>query len=219
MILVAEGPSAAGKTTWVARWPARHVVPETGRVQLPGASEREEVTRLLVDLNCAKWALAIAAEHAAGIAICDGDPLKLHYDYSLARVGKGSWDQFWASVQASRSAISQKRLGIADLIVCHVPDETTLDRHQRSDPSRARRNFDTHRTLGPALADWYRTLERIDPNRVAWGFPAHLPNRALRPRFDLTLFDEWMRSLPALSNPTRREQPRDATNSDTEPSG
>ena len=128
MILVAEGPSAAGKTTWVARWPVRHLVPETGRVQLPGASEREEVTRLLVDLNCAKWALAIAAEHAAGIAICDGDPLKLHYDYSLARVGKGSWDQFWASVQASRSAISQKRLGIADLIVCHVPDETTLDR-------------------------------------------------------------------------------------------
>lgn len=148
MIVVAEGPSAAGKTTWAARWPAQSLVPETGRVQLPAAPDRGKVARFFVDLNCARWALAIAAERAEGIAVCDGDPLKLHYDHSLARIGRGSWDQFWTSVEASRSVIAHKRLGIADLIVCHVPDETTLKLHQRSDPSRARRNFDVQSSRG-----------------------------------------------------------------------
>jgi hypothetical protein len=87
---------------------------------------------------------------------------------------------------------------MADLVVCNVPGDSTLDRHRRSDPSRTRSNFALHRSLGPALDDWYRTLDRLDPGRVAHGFPGDLPERETRPRFDLRLFDEWMRALPGF---------------------
>jgi hypothetical protein len=196
MILVAEGPSAAGKSRWAAQWPARLVVPEMGRVQPPGGADRDEVARFFVELNTGRWSRAIATERAEGIAICDTDPLKLHYDYCLARVGEGSWEQFQAAVEACRSAIERERLGIADVVVCDVPGDTTLDRRRRSDAARTRRNFAVHRMLGPALADWYRTLEQLEPGRVAWGFPAELPRCDTRQRFDLPLFDEWMQALP-----------------------
>ena len=196
MILVVEGPSAAGKTTWAARWPAELVVPERGRIQRPAAADHDEVARFFVELNCARWSQAIAAEHATGIAICDTDPLKLHYDYCLARTGHGSWEQFQAVVEACRSAIAREQLGIADIIACDVPDDTTLDGRRRSDPSRARRNFAVHGRLGPPLADWYRTLEQLDPGRVVWGFPPTLSRHDARPRYDLLLFDDWMQALP-----------------------
>jgi hypothetical protein len=48
---------------------------------------------------------------------------------------------------------------------------------------------------------WYRTLDGLDPSRVTWEFPDGLPEPATRPRFDLRLFDEWMRSLPGLPPP------------------
>lgn len=196
MILAVEGPSAAGKSTWAAQWPARLVVPETGRVEPPAGADRDEAARFFVELNCARWARAVATECATAIAICDTDPLKLHYDYCLARVGHASWEPFEAGVEASRAAIAREHLGIVDLVVCDVPDDTTLDRLRRSDPARARSNFAVHRTLGPALADWYHALGQLDPGRVAWGFPPDLPQRDMRPRFDLRLFDEWMQALP-----------------------
>ncbi|MEY2518028.1 MAG: hypothetical protein QOJ89_5392 [bacterium] len=207
MILVVEGPSAAGKTTWAGQWPARLLVPETGRARPPAGVDRQAVAEFWVDLNCARWSRAMTIERTAEIAICDTDPLKLHYDYCLARVGKGSWEQFWAGVEACRSAIAGERLGIADLIVCAVPGETTLDRRRDSDPSKARSNFAINRTLGPALVDWYRTLERLDPGRVTWAFPSELPKCEMRPRFGLRIFDEWMRALPGMSHPDRNGSP------------
>jgi hypothetical protein len=168
-------------------------------VQPPAETDRQEVARFFAGLNCARWSQAITTEDSAGTAICDTDPLKLHYDYCLARIGKGSWEQFWAGVGACRRVISCEHLGMADLIVCELPDDSTLYRHRRSDASRARRNFALHRDLGPALGDWYRTLDGLDPGRVAWGFPSVLPQRETRPRFDLHLFDEWMRALPGSS--------------------
>jgi hypothetical protein len=203
MILVVEGPSAAGKSTWVARWPERLVVPESGRVAPPASADRDERARFFIDLNCARWSLAVAAEHAAGMAICDSDPLKLHYGYCLARIGAASWESFWAAVAASRSAIACGHLGIADSIVCAIPDEATLVGRRQSDRSRSRRNFDLHLRLAPALADWYCALERLDPGRVTWELPDALPHPAVRARFDLGLFDEWMRTLPGVVAPGR----------------
>jgi hypothetical protein len=196
MILVVEGPSAAGKTTWTARWPARFVVPETRRAEPPAVADTEKVARYFAGLNCARWSSAIAIEHGEGIAICDTDPLKLHYDYCLARIGHGSWTQFQAGVEACRNAIAGKRLGMADLVICCIPDDAALDRHRHSDLSRTRRNFAIHRALGPALNDWYRTLERLDPGRVVWELPPSLPEPAISARFDLCLFDEWIAALP-----------------------
>jgi hypothetical protein len=199
MILVVEGPSAAGKTTWISQWPARFVVQEIGRVRPPSAADPEEIAACFVALNCARWEQAIAIEHAEGLAICDTDPLKLHYDYCLARTAGGSWAQFWASIEACRSAIVAERLGIADLVCCSIPDAATLDQHRRSDLKRTRRDFTTHQALGPALNDWYRGLERLDPGRLVWEFPRVLPEPATRPRFDLRTFDEWIQALTKSS--------------------
>jgi hypothetical protein len=73
-----------------------------------------------------------------------------------------------------------------------------LDARQRADSTRRRSNFAVNRLLGPALSDWYETLDRLDPGRVEWAFPGRLPEPARRARYDLQLFITWMAELPGL---------------------
>jgi len=193
---VVEGPSAAGKTSWVSRFDTRIAIPETGRVEPPPALSPEGRADFWVDKNCPRWAAAIEVERVYGAAICDTDPLKLHYDYSLARAGAGSWEQFELSQARCRDAMERRHLGIADIVLVSLPDDTTLERHWRSDTTRSRRNFELHRRLTPAIRDWYDALAHLDASRVMWSFPAALPDMVTRPCFDLRLFDAWMRSLP-----------------------
>jgi hypothetical protein len=128
--------------------------------------------------------------------VCDTDPLKLHYDYCLARVGAAPWDRFEAGVAMVATAIASRTLGIADIVLVHIPDDATLTRQRALDSTRNRRNFELHRRLGPALRDWYAVLDRLDPGRVMWQNPARVPPTVDRPRFDPDLFDAWMAQLP-----------------------
>ena len=194
MIVVVEGPSAAGKTTWLARWPAADVVAEHGGIVVPPERAADEAT-FWSELNAARWAQALAIEARAGHALCDGDPLKLSYDYCLARIGEAAWSRFDAGVAACTDAITDRRLGIADAIFCSIPDEATLAARRAADPTRRRRNFDVNGRLGPALADWYAALERLDPGRVQWSFPEQVPDGAPRDRYDVGLFARWMAGL------------------------
>jgi hypothetical protein len=196
VIVVVEGPSAAGKSSWVSQFDTRIVIPETGRLEPQQALSPEAHADFWVDKNCQRWAAAIGVERIHGTAICDTDPLKLHYDYSLARVGVISWGQFELSLTRCRAEIERCRLGIADVVLVSLPDGTTLERNRRSDTTRTRRNFELHRRLTPAISDWYSGLAYIDASRVAWSFPGDVPDQVSRPRFDVPLFDEWMRALP-----------------------
>lgn len=137
---------------------------------------------------------------AQGIAVCDSDPFKLHYPWSLWRTGhahRGYWE---AALEASRPVFGAGRLGIADLILVTIPDRDELIRRRNEDDSRRRRKFDLHAQLTPALAEWYGAIEELDPGRVIWrlpleGLPGKFPSR--EPRSGTKLFDALLACLPA----------------------
>lgn len=81
MIVAVEGPSAAGKTTW-CRTHAAQFVPEympTGAG--PDGSTPDVQADYWVKINSGRWAEAVELERSTGLAICDSDPLKLHYSW------------------------------------------------------------------------------------------------------------------------------------------
>jgi hypothetical protein len=196
MIVVFEGPSAAGKTTWAARWPAASVVAETGPVEVPTMLDVDEIAQAWADLDARRWSTAVATEAATGLAVCDTDPLKLHYSYCLARVDAGDWAVFDAGVRACRRAIAAQRLGIADLVACWIPDDAVLVAQREGDVTRGRRNFARHRRMAGPLRDWYEALAALDPGRVMWQFPDLVDDVPVRDRYDIELFDAWMAALP-----------------------
>jgi hypothetical protein len=194
VIVAVEGPSAAGKTTWIRRV-APHLEVAEHRALRPPAGDVTGVAAFWTSANAQRWHAALQTEAAAGAALCDTDPLKLHYEFCLVRIGLGTLDGLRAGVIACRAAIVDGALGLVDLVICNVPDEATLIHHRDTDHGRQRRNFDVHRRLGPPLVEWYSALEQLDRGRVMWGFPEALPNAPRRDRYDLDLYDAWMALL------------------------
>ena len=80
MIVAVEGPSAAGKTSWCRANAPDFVAEYTPVGNRPDA---EQPARFWTGVNSQRWSNAIELETATGTAICDSDPLKLHY--SLAQ--------------------------------------------------------------------------------------------------------------------------------------
>lgn len=199
VIIAVEGPSAAGKTTSAARLGGERIIAETGQLVPPAGLSVGELAAFWSRVNARRWAAALAVEREIGVAVCDTDPLKLHYDYCLARVGAASWNRFDVGVEAATNAIGQRSVGIVDFVAVGLPDDDTLERQRIADSTRRRRNFDLHRKLGPALRDWYEALDRLDPGRVVWSFPTALPALIERDRYDLDLFLAWIAELPRTS--------------------
>ena len=135
VIVVVEGPSAAGKTTWCSAQVYEHVIAETGRVAPPAELSDDGLAGFWHDLNCRRWATAMDVETQYGLAVCDTDPLKLHYDYCLARVGVASWDRFDAGAALAAEAIASRALGIAGIVLVNIPDDETLSQQRSSDPA------------------------------------------------------------------------------------
>lgn len=205
MIVVVEGPSAAGKTTWTARHcdPAV-IVAETSAAEAAAAPDQREhpqaAARFWARLNSARWEQARRTEEAHGIAVCDTDPFKLHYAWTLWRTGHANRGHWATALEASRPAFDEGRLGLADLILVTIPGQDALIRRRDGDQSRRRRNFDLHVQLAPALAEWYRAIERLDPARVIWHLPPEgLPGRVSprEPRSGSQLLDALLAHLPA----------------------
>lgn len=204
MIVVVEGPSAAGKTTWTARHcdPAVIVAESTAAQAAAGPDQREyprEAAEFWAQLNSARWEQALRIEEASGVAVCDSDPFKLHYPWTLWRTGHAHRNAWTIALEASRPFFDTGRLGLADLILVTIPDRDTLIRHRDGDSSRRRRNFDLHVQLAAALAEWYRAIEQHDPARVIWrlppeGLPGKLPPR--EPRSGIHVLDALLARLP-----------------------
>lgn len=105
------------------------MVAEIARIEPPAAASDGVLARFWNDVDCRRWAEALEVESESGLAICDTDPLKLHYGYCLARIGVASWDRFEAGVAAATDSVGSCRLGIADLVLVSIPDER--DRYDR----------------------------------------------------------------------------------------
>lgn len=205
MIVVAEGPSAAGKTTWTARHcdPAVIIAETTAAQAAAGPDQREyprEAAGFWAQLNSARWEQARRIEQSYGVAVCDSDPFKLHYPWTLWRTGHAHRNTWTLALEASRPFFDAGRLGLADLILVAIPDRDTLIRRRDGDGSRERRNFDLHVQLAAALTEWYRAIEQLDPARVIWrlppeGLPDKLPPR--EPRSGRNVLDDLLARLPA----------------------
>jgi len=190
MIVVVEGPSAAGKTTWCRRhaslWFAE-----------PGRWPMERILRYQID----RWHQAVAADARGEVVVLDGDPFKLYYPWARWRAGDLDDEDWNSMVEASRQQFAAGDHGLADLVLYRDPGVIELRRRKDADQTRTRRNFERHTSMRPRFRQWFEAIARLDPGRVVWDHPAEgLTDELLalgrRPsRSEPALFDDLLASL------------------------
>lgn len=191
MIVVVEGPSAAGKTTWCRRNASRWLPePERGPI--------DQILRYQVE----RWHHAVAADAAGELVVLDGDPFKLYYSWAEWRTGALDESEWEATVETTRRQFIDEDYGIADLVLYSDPGEAELRRRKEADRTRSRRGFERHTAMRPHFAQRYQAVSTLDPNRVVWEHPAEglsddlLELRRRRSRSDPGLFDHLLARLP-----------------------
>ncbi|GGK92440.1 hypothetical protein [Mangrovihabitans endophyticus] len=199
MIVVVEGPTAAGKTTWCRRHVGRFVAgyARTGKEPADGPALARHWARVAMR----RWAEAEELERLDGVAFCDTDPIRLHYAWGMAALGLAPRAQFDRELAVVRVAMQTGRLGFADAVLVGLPDVATLQRRRDEDPTRRRRNFATHVQLREPLRQWYATLDALDPGRVHWDLPTDGTPKLPEPRPErssVALLDALVEALPPL---------------------
>lgn len=201
MIIAVEGPSAAGKTTWCRKAVDEFIGEYVPTGVEPDGSDPEHQARYWTGVNADRWSQAIELEHRAGLAVCDSDPLKLHYSWCLARIGADPISRFLHELASVREAMSRRQLGFADAILVTLPSEAVLRRQKDGDATRSRRTFELHARLRGPLEQWYRSMDRLRPGAVIWDLQATAVgdlSTTLRPdrRYDVELLDALVFELP-----------------------
>lgn len=202
MIVVVEGPSAAGKTTWVRRYHGDVEVPEYRRTGAePRAGDVDRAASYWMQANAERWRQARTMEAQKGLAVCDTDPLKLHYVWTLWRIGAATRREWEAQAAVARATFDRGDLGLADLILVEIPAADTLQQRKGADATRTRSNFELHGRLAEPLRDWYSAVEAVEPGRVRWSWPrrpVHSGEVAPRQRRSGgDTFDRLLDALPA----------------------
>ncbi len=209
MLIVIEGTSAAGKTTWCRRFAEGHALfegepsapPEPPGASDPDPADPDGVSRYWIDANAWRWTVACEMSEKLGWVVCDTDPFKLHWTWTLWTGGLASSAYWEASREFSRSAFANGTLGLADLILFADLDPQTLCRQKANDPTRTRSRHEMHLRIAPALKRWYSAIAAIDPDRVQFRLPAdglQAEHLALGPRpvrSGTALFDRLMSEL------------------------
>jgi hypothetical protein len=154
-------------------------------------------------MDCGRWQQALAAAKSMGLAVCDTDPFKLHYTWSLWRLGAVEEAEWKLAAEANRAAFAQQRLGIADLILVDIPPADEIRRRRENDrrkTGRQRSGFELHQKLAPFLRDWYDAIDRLEAGRVRWEFPQdgvlHPLPPTRDPRSGVQIFDALLAELP-----------------------
>lgn len=199
MILVVDGISASGKTTWCATHGGQHVVPENGRFKDEPNRLQDPVgaAAFWAERNVDRWQAALATEEVSSWALCDSDPLKLHYIWSLWQIGEASERDWRLELVATRETVAQRRIGFADYYIVGSIDPQLARERANADTTRRRRKFELHVRLQAALLNWYSAIEKVLPGRVQFGFPSEMPTlKSLDERYALEAFDQMIASLP-----------------------
>lgn len=203
MIVVVEGPSAAGKTTWCRRsgFPVVDEYVPTGLE--PDRSDLSAQADYWTEVNCGRWAQARALEANNPVVVCDSDPVKLHYSWCLNRIGAAPRERFAHELAATRRAFAADRLGFADLVLTVIPPLATLREHRNADLGRPRRSFELHAQLSGPLRQWYQTLDVLEPGHVAWHLPEpdELHGQLLRSRSHRSGLDRLDKFVALLPEP------------------
>lgn len=207
MIVVLEGISAAGKTTYARQFGDGRWVPEIPvKGGLPSAdASLDEHADFWAEHNVRKFQMALAIEREHGFAICDTDPMKIHYSWCMERAGFEWPDKFAHACRFVRRAIEERRLGFADLYLVKRIDPAVARAQKDGDQSRRRGNFEQHLALQPHLVAWFTAVSEQLPGRVRWEFPrrdallGELTSKASEDnpwRFDGSVFDALIEPLP-----------------------
>jgi len=171
VIIVVEGPSGAGKTTWCRIHGGPHALLESPPDGSVVPTDEDAAGRFWVDRNAARWAEVRAREERDGLVVVDTDPFKLHYTRSLYQTGQTTRRAWELERTAAREAFALGRYGIADLIYVSDVDEATLRARRVGDPTRTRRNFETNVRLRDSTLSWYHAIDALAPGRVVFGLP------------------------------------------------
>ncbi|QFT76959.1 hypothetical protein [Erythrobacter sp. THAF29] len=207
MLIVLEGISAAGKTTFARKFGEAHHVPEFPENGVaPGESDRAEIhAEYWMEHNIRRFQAALAVERDHGFAIFDTEPFKSHFDWCMACAGFRSFDIFDAAVPLARKAILERRIGFGDRYYVKRIAPDVARAQKEGDETRSRRNFDMHLALQPHLIKWFEALAIALPGRVAFSFPdqdallAELKSKAPEEnprRFDVSVLDALVKALP-----------------------
>ena len=207
MIVVIEGISAVGKTTFAGRFGRRWIPEFVEQGEAPAPSDRAEVVASYwVEHNVRRFQAAVEVEAEYGFAVCDTEPWKSHFDWSMARAGFRTMDVFDAAIPIVREAILARRLGFGGRYYVKRIAPHVARVQKDGDATRTRRNFEMHLALQPHLLEWFDVLSKVLPDRVHFGFPdyedlhAELTNglRAATDsrRFDVSVLDELVQRLP-----------------------
>lgn len=203
MIVVVEGPSATGKSTWVHKHHEDVAVWEYRGTGAGPSRRTDPITAgaFWADANARRWQEALRVESLHGLAVCDTDPLKLHYIWTLWRIGEASHREWHVEAQHAREMFVAGELGLADLFLVDSPPPDELRLRRDSDMTRRRHSFELHSRLTDPLREWYGAVDALEPGRVQWSFP-HEPvgADAVDPRGARTgaeTFDRLLDALPA----------------------
>jgi hypothetical protein len=86
-----------------------------------------------------------------GWAVCDTDPFKLHWTWTLWVSGLAA-SEYWETCRDHfRSAFAEGRLEFPDLVLFADLDPETLRRQKAADTARTRGRHDLHMRISPAL--------------------------------------------------------------------
>jgi hypothetical protein len=204
VIIVVEGPSGAGKTTWCRTHAGANALLEALPDHATVPTEPQAAARFWVERNVARWTEVLAREARDGLVVVDTDPFKLHFVWTLFRTGQVSDVEWTMQRDAARDAFASGRYALADVFLVSDVDLDTLRARREGDPSRTRRNFERHVRLRDTLLRWYGAIDRLEPGRVVFGLPAggiapELIAKGKRERRSgPDLFDQLMSELAAV---------------------
>jgi hypothetical protein len=204
VIIVVEGPSGAGKTTWCRAHAGANALLEALPDHATVPTEPHAAAKFWVERNVARWREVREREARDGLVVVDTDPFKLHYVWTLFQTGQASALQWTMQRDVARDAFASGRQALADLFLVSDIDDATLRARRDADPTRTRRNFERHVRLRDALLRWYRAIDRLESGRVVFGLPEtgltpDMLAKGKRPTpSGLDLFDRLMSELNAL---------------------
>ncbi len=171
VIVVVEGPSGAGKTTWCRTHGGVYALLEALPDHAAVPTEPEANARFWVERNVDRWRQVLDRERRDGLVVVDVDPFKLHYVWTLWRSGQVSEREWDLQREASRAAFGAGEYALADLYLVSDVTEATLRARRDADTTRTRRGFGRHVLLRDSLLQWYRAIDELEPGRVRFGLP------------------------------------------------
>ena len=204
MIIVVEGPSGAGKTTWCRTHAGANALLEALPDHSTVPTEPEAAARFWVERNVARWQEVLTREARDGLVVVDTDPFKLHFVWTLFRTGQVGEVEWTTQRDAARDALASERYALADVFLVSDVDDATLRARRDADPSRTRRNFKRHVLLRDSLLRWYSAIDRLEPGRVIFGLPVAgitpdlIATGKRKRRSGPDLFEDLMKELASL---------------------